>query len=264
MSEAGDRRPFGPSVLRVVAGPPDSIEHWFDSARGALSNNTERAIRADLGIYRMWCEHQCLEPWPAHATPLARFIDSMAHEKAPATARRHIASISARCRALDWNNPLKSSVVQTALKKMHRRKGRRQTRAHGLAWTLRQTLLSCAGDHLIDARNRTLLAVAYDALLRRSEFVALQVTDLKPENDGAATLLVRRSKIDQEGYAAAPYLAPDTVGMIGWWLERSGIDDGFLFRSVGRNGWPGGNCILVRSRASTNRWRGMPALPRNS
>ena len=240
MSGTDGGRPFQPPRLRIVAAPADPLEHWLASVRGALSTNTERAIRTDLGIYRLWCERRHLEPWPAHAVSLARFIDAMGREKAPATVRRYVASVSALCRALGWNNPLKSTVVQTALRRMHRKKGRRQTQAHGLTWAIRQTLMNCAGDRVIDDRNRALLAVAYDALLRRSELVALQVTDLKPERDGAATLLVRRSKTDQEGCAAALYLAPDTVGMICRWLERSGISDGFLFRSVGMNDQPGG------------------------
>ena len=48
----------------------------------------------------------------------------------------------------------------------------------GLTGTLRERLLDVAGDGLIDARNRALLAVAYDTLLRRSELVALQVADI--------------------------------------------------------------------------------------
>jgi len=69
-------------------------------------------------------------------------------------------------------------------------------------------------DRLIDASNRVLLAVAYDALLRRSELVSLQVSDLVPENNGSATLLMRRGKTDPEGEGTVLYLAPDTVALI--------------------------------------------------
>ena len=40
---------------------------------------------------------------------------------------------------------------------------------------MRNRLLDAAGDRLIDPRNRPLLAVAYDTLLRRSELVSLCV-----------------------------------------------------------------------------------------
>ena len=57
---------------------------------------------------------------------------------------------------------------------MHRKKGRRQEQVQGLIWPLRQRLLQACEDRLIDDRNRALLAVAYDTLLRRSELVSLQ------------------------------------------------------------------------------------------
>ena len=60
----------------------------------------------------------------------------------------------------------------------------------GLTWPLCQRLIEVPGDRLIDSRNRALLAVAYDALLRRSELVSLQVADLLVE--GGAQRRCRR------------------------------------------------------------------------
>ena len=88
----------------------------------------------------------------------------------------------------------------------------------------------------IDLRNRALLAVAYDAMLRRSELASLQVSDLLEEMGGGATLLVRRSKTDGEGSGEIVYLACDTVRLVRAWLARSGITEGRLFRSVAKSG----------------------------
>ena len=82
--------------------------------------------------------------------------------------------------------------------------------------------------------NRALLAVAYDTLLRRSELAALQVSDLALETTGAATVLVRNGKTDAEGRGEVLYLARDSVAMVAEWLERSGVGDGRLFRSLRR------------------------------
>ena len=111
-------------------------------------------------------------------------------------------------------------------------RGRRQGQAQGLTWPLRLRLLGAASDRLIDDRNRALLAVAYDAMLRRAELPALQVSDLLEGMQGDATLLVRRSKTDGEGRGEMVYLARDTVRLVHTWLERSGITRGRLFRSV--------------------------------
>ena len=87
---------------------------------------------------------------------------------------------------------------------------------------------------MIDARNRALLAVAYDTLLRRGELVSLQATDIVEELDGSATVLVRRSKADPEGRGATVYLARDSVALVREWLARSAVGEGMVFRSLCR------------------------------
>ena len=110
----------------------------------------------------------------------------------------------------------------------------RPGKAKGLTGALRERLLDAAGDELIDARNRALLAVAYDTLLRRGELVALQVTDIIEELDGSATVLVRRSKADPEGKGATVYLARDSLALVREWLAQSGVCRGRVFRSLCR------------------------------
>ena len=150
---------------------------------------------------------------PASAETIAAFVDAMARVRAPATVRRYVASIAAAHRTLGLEKTAKSEPVRRALQRMHRRKGRRQEQAKGLTGALRERMLDAAGEKLIDARNRALLAVAYDTLLRRSELVALQVSDIVEECDGAATVLVRRSKTDPEGRGATAYVARGPIKM---------------------------------------------------
>ena len=92
------------------------------------------------------------------------------------------------------------------------------------------------GDRLIDLRNRALLAVAYDAMLRRSELAVLQADDLLEDMHGDATLLVRWSKTDAEGCGEIVYLARDIVRLVRAWLARSGIAGGRMFRSISKGG----------------------------
>ena len=212
----------------------DPFEACAKAARGAASGNTERAVRSDLAIYTAWCAGRGLCALPAVPRTIAAFVDAMARVRAPATVRRYVASIAAAHRAMGLAKTARSEPVRRALARMHRRKGRRQAQAKGLTGTLRERLLEAAGDGLIDARNRALLAVAYDTLLRRSELVALEVADIVVEVDGAATVLVRRSKADPEGRGATVYLARDSVTLLREWLERSGVCEGKVFRSLSR------------------------------
>ena len=212
----------------------DPLASSAKTARGALSANTERAARFDLAIYTAWCDAGGMRALPARAETIAAFVDAMATDRAPATVRRYVATIAAAHRAIGMEKTAKSEAVKRALQRMHRQKGRRQAQAKGLTGTLRERLLDAAGGELIDARNRALLAVAYDTLLRRSELVALQVCDIVEEFDGAATVLVRHSKSDPEGQGETQYVAPDSVALVREWLDRSGVRDGRLFRSLCR------------------------------
>ena len=210
----------------------DCIDICVATAKGAISDNTERALRSDLGIYAAWCGERGLAAVPASPATVAAFVDEMAGVRAPATVRRYVASITAAHRAIGRGRSVRSAAVRLALQRMHRARGRRQAQAQGLTWPLRQRLLEAAGTALIDCRDRALVAVAYDGMLRRSELSALEVADLVEEVGGDATLLVRRSKTDQEGCGSMVYLAPDTVAMVRDWLSRASVAEGRLFRSL--------------------------------
>ena len=212
----------------------DPFDTGAEGPPAPLSSNTERAQRSDLAIYRRWCREHDLCALPASPGTVAAFVDAMATLRAPATVRRYVASIAAAHRAAGHPNTAKSEPVRCALKRMHRRTGRRQDQAEGLTAALRQRLLDAAGETLIDARNRALLAVAYDTLLRRSELVAIEVSDFIEDCDGAATVLVRHAKADPEGRGAMVYVARDSMALVRAWLERSGVREGRVFRSLSR------------------------------
>ena len=214
-------RSFEPDDTEVVGEP---LTAYLEEARGAFSRNTERALRADVQVFTAWCRQHFREAFPASAATVVAFVDDMGRVKTPATVRRYVSSIATLHKALRQANPLDSASVRFALQRMHRLRGRRQAQVQGLTWPLR--------NRLIDVRNRALLAVGYDTLLRRSELVSLEVPDLLEEIDGTATLLVRSGKTDADGRGAMLYLARDTVQLVKTWLELGGVDGGRLFRSV--------------------------------
>ena len=229
--------------LRIPEHALDPVSQWLDSAHGAISHNTERALRSDLAIWLAWCRREKRKPWPPRAATLVRFIDAKARCRAPATVRRYVSSICALHRAAGWKNPLDHVTVRMSLRRMYRHKGRRQAQALGLTWQVREKLIGSPGEpgeRLIDLRNRALLAVAYDAMLRRSELVTLRVSDLAFDHGGSATLFLRNAKTDPEGAGNILFLARDTADMVRAWLAGSGISRGPLFRAVRKNGVPGG------------------------
>ncbi|MDE0410447.1 MAG: tyrosine-type recombinase/integrase [Alphaproteobacteria bacterium] len=242
-SSTGLPMPAGPTPDAVALPPAEAGQNLADrladfvrAARGAFSANTERAVRSDLDVYGAWCAGRGLQALPAAPETVAAFVDAMAETRAPATVRRYVASIAVAHRAIGHGSTLKSPLVGLALKRTHRRKGRRQGQARPLTWPLCRRLLEAAGDRPIDLRNRALLAVAYDTMLRRAELTALEMPDLLVDVRGDATILVRRSKTDGEGRSEIAYIAPDTVALVRAWLDRAGIVGGRLFRSVDKGG----------------------------
>ena len=233
-------------ALGDVFGPPDlsiqksqigrRLDCCLEDADGTLSGHTIRALRADLAGFTAWCAERGLSPLPVRAGTVVAYIEAMAPVRASATVRRYVSSIATVHKLAGEPNPLEDASVQRALKRMHRKKGSRQSQVRGLTWPLIRRLLDAAEDRLIDARNRAMLAVAYDAMLRRSELVALQVIDIKRYRDGSASLLVRHAKTDPEGGGAMLYLHRDTVKLVRAWLGATGIGAGRLFRSVRRDG----------------------------
>ena len=225
--------------VEYAAEVEDQLAACFEATRGAFSHNTERALRADVEAFVSWCRQHDLEAMPASSATVVAFIDAMASLKAPATVRRYVSSIATAHKAMGHTDPLNNAPVRFALLRMHRLRGRRQAQVQGMTWPLRNRLLEATGERLIDARNRALLAVAYDTLLRRSELVSLEVSDLLEEIDGTATLLVRSGKTDGEGRGTMLYLARDTMQLVKAWLDRGSFAGGRLFRSVGKDGTVG-------------------------
>ena len=138
---------------------------------------------------------------------------------------------------LGETSPLENASVRFALQRMHRRRGRRQTQVHRPDMAAPEPPARSGRRPVdIDARNRALLAVGYDTLLRRSELVALRVEDVLEEMDGSATVLLRAGKTDSEGRGTALFLARDTVELVNTWRQRGRVSDGRLFRGIGRQG----------------------------
>jgi integrase len=93
-------------------------------------------------------------------------------------------------------------------------------------------LLEACGGGMVGLRDAALLSLGYDAGLRVSELVAVEVEHIEMQDDGSALLELPRSKTDQEGQGAWAWLSPDTVRRIARWREMSSIRSGPLFRRI--------------------------------
>ena len=215
-------------------GSEANLVAYARAADGAYAENTTRAIRSDLRVFKRWCEQNGREHFPATPKAVAAFASAMAETRKPATLTRYLASIAHIHRAAGMEAPTADETVRLTMRRIRRTLGTRQNQAPGLNRPLVDRMIEAAGDALIDLRDKALLAVAYDTLCRRSELAQMEVEDLTLGEDGTA--LIRRSKTDQEGEGSTRYLAPDTVAHVRRWTDEAGIEDGALFRSVRKGG----------------------------
>jgi site-specific recombinase XerD len=212
------------------------LEAHARAARGALADQTYRALASDSRIWSAWCAERNLSVLPAEPTAVVAFVDAQAEFKSPATVRRYIATIAHMHRAAELADPTKAEIVRLAVKRLVRAKGSRQRQAAPLGELAAERILATQPKTLAGLRNVALMLVMRDLLARRSEAAALTIEDLTFAEDGSATALIARSKTDQEGAGAVRWLSPRTVAALRAWLDCARITSGPLFRAIRKNG----------------------------
>ena len=100
-------------------------------------------------------------------------------------------------------------------------------------------MVSGAGADPKALRDRALALLGFAGAFRRSELVALDVSDLQ-ETEAGLIVTIRRSKTDQEGQGRTVAIVRGSIACpvqaVRNWLDASGIDDGPLFRPVAKGG----------------------------
>ena len=211
------------------------ISEIFEDLEGAYADSTLRGYRYAFDRFASWCQQRGQFPLPADPKVIADFIGDQIDNYRPATIRNRVTAIGTLHILADFPDPTRSRHVRLALRRMFRLKGRRQRQALGLTADIRDKLIDATSDDLIGFRDRALVSIAYDTLRRRSELVALRIEDLQPVDEGGGTILVRRSKSDQEGEGKYAYVAPQSLDYCQSWMRRARLKNGYLLRSINRH-----------------------------
>ena len=104
-------------------------------------------------------------------------------------------------------------------------------------------------------RDAALLTLGFGASLRRSELVALELSDVAFKANGLRVFL-RRSKVDQEGQGAEVFVhlgrgaRTCPARALRAWLEASGIVEGPIFRRVTAHGRVGSRALSAGAVAT--------------
>lgn len=264
----------------------DDVETLRHLAREGLGENSLRALASDLGYLEAWSLAATGQPlpWPAPEALLIKFVahhlwDPAKRESdpahgmpdpvaaalradgllrtegphAPSTLRRRLSSWSTltRWRGLtgNFNAPGLQSAIKLAVRASARPRSRKSRKAV-TADILASLLQVCAGDRLVDVRDRALLLTAFaSGGRRRSEVAGLrveQLTDEEPvpvdpgEPDGpklpCLSIRLGRTKTTEADTDATVLLIGRPVSSLQEWLERAGITEGAVFRRIDRWG----------------------------
>lgn len=263
------------AVEILPAGVPAIEADLLDAARRAMSANSWRALRADLGVFSRWAQQAGAVTLPAEPASVARFLREQAEAgKKAATLARYASSI-ARAHALaNLPDPTRTERVRLELKAQRRALGVRQRQARGLRFrgevadplaaagpmgVCVEAMLAATPPGLQGCRDRALLSLAFDTGLRRSEIVATRWSHVEKGSMGAGRLFVPRSKSDQEGAGAYAFLSARTMAALAAWREASGrgvsgLAEAPIFRRLhrarGRDGtdiWTPGTALTAQS-----------------
>ena len=233
-----------------IADPLASVRAYLAAEKSA---NTRRAYRTDWADFTSWCEGVNLAVLPAAPATTARYLAQLADKGLKAsTIERRAAAIRYAHKAAGHEPPTNSEAVKAVMRGIRRTLGTRPVRKAPATAAPIAAMLEQLPDDLAGLRDRALLLLAFAAALRRSELVALHMSDLD-RSAGGVILHIRASKTDQEGrgetIAVPNGVKLKPVAALYAWLEAAKITDGALFRPVDRHGRVGECALTDRSVA---------------
>lgn len=166
----------------------------------AKASATRKAYAADWRHFESWCAQSGLSALPAERTTVGLYLAALADSRKPATLSRRLAAIAATAQGLRFRvaGLDASRRVSSVLQGIKRTRGTApNAKAPVLVDNLR-AMVRKPRPGVVGTRDDALLLLGCAGAFRRSELVALDVTDVQFTSDGLVVML-RRSKTDQEG-----------------------------------------------------------------
>ena len=178
---------------------------------------------------------------PATVDQLSEYLVSVATTLAPATIARRLVSLHRHHIDLALPSPVRDPHIRTLMQGIRRTLGvrQRQVKALEVAELLEAVAEALKQRPLRAARDSALLLCGWAGAMRRSEIVAMRAEDIR-DMDGGVTILIRRSKVDQDGHGFVKFIPfahgeRCPVKALKHWQELSGIRSGILFRAINKH-----------------------------
>jgi site-specific recombinase XerD len=246
--------PFLATETALIPAPPvgpliawqEKIDATKAFIRASRAASTRHAYAQDWKRFLRGCEERGeaidVDRGPVSGAIVPRHLASMAArgQTVPSIGRR-AAALSYVHKLRNLKSPTSTPEVRAWMSGIRRTLGVRpcHRKAAADAEVIHSLLAAIPKDTMCGLRDRALLSLGFDAAMRRSELVALDVEDFEPTPQGMR-VIVRRSKTDQVG-AGQEIAIPTGRYIRPWaavqaWLESAGISEGAVFRSIRRGG----------------------------
>jgi len=210
---------------------------------GAYSPATIRAYRADCSDFINICSQRGEDAFPGSYSAVIDYINWLiAKGSKSASIRRAIAGIASIHHFNGLEDPTKHIDVKLAMRRMHRLLGRHQHQAYAITKEIIEKMLAATDDSLWGLRDRAMILISYETLCRRGEITTLLIEDIhympqkNSSSDRTASILLRRSKTDQDAQGRWLTLSDNATSALNEWLQAAGIDHGPIFRGIKRDG----------------------------
>jgi integrase len=254
--------------LRPLSAELSALFQQADAlAERAKADNTLRAYRSDWVRFDRWCSVRHLPNLPTNPPILKAYLTDASKRPSIGRTRRSTwrysaATLERWTSAISWVHeragypgPGRDPEVRDVLAAVRRSRATPPRRKSPVLLADLETLLAGFEVHTWPAatggvRNRCLLLFGWAGALRRSELVALNVSDVRLHREDGLHITLRRSKTDQEAagrIVAIPFgRKPATCAPCAWvrWTALLAAFDG-------SDGGPGGRIGLLRALRSS-------------
>lgn len=248
-------------TLPAILDQPASLQSATDNLQAMLqqaqayaangrSANTRKAYAGDWAQFETWCTQEGWASCPAAPEVVALYLTALTMQgRKFNTLTRRLAAIKQAHEGAGLSSPTTAPVVQAVLTGIRRTHGIAVQAVDALLTEDISAMVRALPSTLVGTRDRALLLLGFAGAFRRSELVALNVTDIEERREGLVVTL-RFSKTDQEGQGrlvGIPHGVHEgtcPVRAMQEWLQAAGISEGAVFRGMNRHGQ------LISSRLS--------------
>jgi site-specific recombinase XerD len=241
------------TVRNLPAALLPDLTAAVDLAKAEKALSTRKAYGTDFRIFKAWCDGNGVSALPAIPETVAAFLASESKTAKPSTLGRRIAAIRYAHKLAHLDTPTDSEAVKATLRGIRRTFGGAKVRKAPAVAAKMHSMVALAPDRLSGLRDRALLLLGFAGAFRRSELVALDVTDIADAKTGLL-VTIRRSKTDQESEGVTIAIARGDVACparaLREWLDAAGIETGPIFRAINKGGTVATDRLTDRSVAN--------------